>query len=311
MISRGKISGLLDAIHNIVMESKSVGNEVFKAYLRTYKDMVSENMYRSLMKDQVIINYEVYLAGINKKLKYLNFEPWSIYNQISSSLIDIHMPSNSNILIHNICPFMLEIGLTTMGFLSKYIINRFMHKSVKDILASTGVTREKISDLHNITASGIPISIIIPFANVTGNPMKKYFLISRLQADVGLPNSMYNIYDMGYASLNIHVNKYKGDILEVKETEDILYCYRYDIEFNGNRIGLILDSIMNECEYKVISAIDSFLNKNVEMYDYIMEKLLKSTSTSLRNIREVVAKDRYALLKKVETDEESDDTTLI
>jgi hypothetical protein len=293
------------------MESKTIGNEVFKAYLRTYENMVSKSVYESLMKDQVIINYEVYLAGINKRLKYLGFDPWNDYNQISSFLIDVSTLYNSNILIHNICPFMLEIGLTTLGFLSKYITTHLMHKSVKDVLVSVGVTREKILDLYNITASGIPMSIIIPFANVTGNPMKKYFLISRLQTNVGFPNCICAAYDRGYWSLSIHTNKYKGDILTTKEIKDILYCYRYDIEFNGNRIGLILSSIMNECEYKVISAIDGFLNRNVEMYDYMMEKLLKSTSGPLKDIRETIAKDRYALLRKAEVDGKFNDIVLM
>jgi len=304
-----EISRLLDTIHNIVMESRSIGNEVFKAYLRTYKDIVNEDVYNSLMKDQVIINYEVHLSGISKKLKYLNFDPWNDYNQISSSLVDIHMPSNSNTLISNICPFMVEVGLTTLGFLSKYVAIRFMHKSIKDALTSVGVTREKISDLYNITASRIPMSIIIPFANVTGNSTGKYFLISKLQANVESPNSMYAVHDRGYGSMIIHINKFKGDILNTKETEDILYCYRHDIEFNGNRMGLILDSIINECEYKIISAIDSFLNKNIEIYDYIIEnKLLKSTSVALENIRKVVARNKYALLRKANAgnEEESD-----
>jgi hypothetical protein len=308
MSPRSKISSLLNLIKNIVTESRVVGNDVFKAYLRTYEGITinGKNRYESLSKDKVIINYEV-STGIGKKLKNFSFYPWNDYNRTPSAIGGISI-STSNTLIQNICPFIIEIGLTTLGFLSQYVIKNIMHKTTKDIFENVGVIQGSgNTHLYNVTASRIPLTVIIPFANIGGNSKGKYFLISRIHTAVSIPNSIFPdnshiISDMGYKSMTMHALKYNKDVLSVQETEDVLYCYRYDIEFNGNRMGLILDSIMTQCEYKIIDAIDNFLNKNVEMYDYIMErKLLKSSADALARMREEAKKNRYAFLKAEDT----------
>jgi len=296
LISKSKFSSVLNLIHNIAVDEEKMGNDIFLSYLSNeYKNLaIKGTNIDHLLKDRVILLNVVHYSKLMDKLKTLN-----IYfnNLVSRNIYNNTILNQSAFakIMQYFCPFIIEIGLTTLHYMSGELLRSY--GSIDDYPPMVGVTTNKIYP-YNMTANRIPYTAIVPFANVTGDGSGKYFMIVRVHRSLAPNSANMSNSDGGVGTINLFKRLYHGKLLSENEVLSTSKYYKYDFEFNGSRLGLILDNIMNKYEYRVLTALDEFLNKDASIYKHVIEKkVIKSSASDIQSIGDILKEDKYIALR--------------